>query len=138
MHMGLKKKLIFIVIAVGAIPLVLAMIISYHQGNKSLMKVIGSSFKALAFETSTKIDLLMKEEILKISRIARHPTLILSVTENNKFLEKVPLSEIGQELREQTLAWGNQDLQGASPANNRASRVLKDFLKNDPYASENT
>ena len=138
MHMGLKKKLIFIVIAVGAIPLILAMIISYHQGNKSLMKVIGSSFKALAFETSTKIDLLMKEEILKIARIARHPTLILSVTENNKFLEKVPLSEIGQELREQTLAWENQDLQDASPANNRASRVLKDFLKNDPYASENT
>lgn len=138
MHMGLKKKLIFIVIAVGAIPLVLAMIISYQQGNKSLMKVIGSSFKALAYETSTKIDLLMKEELLKITHLAKHPTLILSVTEHNKFLEKVPLSEIGQELREQTLAWKNQDLQGTSPANNRASHVLKDFLKNDPYASENT
>jgi len=138
MRMGLKNKLIFIVIAVGTIPLVLAMILSYHQGNKSLMEVIGSSFKALAFETSTKIDLLMAEEIKKISHLAKHPTLILWVTEHNKFLEKVPLSEIGRKIQEQSQAWSEQKPQPLSPTTNRASHVLKDFLKNDPYASDNT
>ncbi len=56
---GLKRKLILIMIGVGTIPLVLAMIISYVQGNKSLTQVIGSSIQALAYETSTKIDLLV-------------------------------------------------------------------------------
>ena len=58
--MGLKNKLIAIVIGVGTVPLILAMIFSYLQGNKSLTQVIGASFQALAYETSTKIDLLMK------------------------------------------------------------------------------
>ena len=39
---GLKSKLIRVMILVGALPLILAMIISYIQGNKSLRKVIGS------------------------------------------------------------------------------------------------
>ncbi len=45
---GLKSKLIFTMMVVGTLPLLLAIIISYLQGNKSLQEVIGASFQALA------------------------------------------------------------------------------------------
>ncbi len=136
--MGLKNKLIAIVIGVGTVPLILAMIFSYLQGNKSLTQVIGSSFQALAYETSTKIDLLLKEEIHKITHLASHPTLVLWVTEQNKFLEQTPLPKIKQELREQSQAWKERNPQPLSPTTNRANKVLNGFLKNEPHALENT
>ena len=132
--MGLKNKLIAIVIGVGTVPLILAMIFSYLQGNKSLTQVIGSSFQALAYETSTKIDLVLKEEIHNIAHLSRHPTLVLWVTQHNKYLEQIPLSKIDQEIQEQSQAWNDQDSQPLSPTINNASKVLKGFLKTDPYA----
>ena len=136
--MGLKNKLIAIVIGVGTVPLILAMIFSYLQGNKSLTQVIGASFQALAYETSTKIDLLLKEEIHKITHLANHPTLILWVTEQNKFLKQTPASEIDQEIQKQSQAWNDRNTPPLSPTVNRASKVLRGFLKNEPHASENT
>ena len=138
LRMGLKNKLIAIVIGVGTVPLILAMIFSYVQGNKSLTQVIGASFQALAYETSTKIDLLMKEEIHKITHLTSHPTLVLWVTQQNKYLEQIPLSKIDQEIHEQSQSWKNQTPHPLSPATNRASQVLKGFLKTDPHASQNT
>ena len=136
--MGLKNKLIAIVIGVGTVPLVLAMIFSYLQGNKSLTQVIGASFQALAHETSTKIDFLLKEEINKITHLAHHPTLALWVTQQNKYLKQTPPSKIEQEIRQQSQAWSKQEPLSLSPTTNRASRILNNFLKNDPHASENT
>jgi len=138
LRMGLKNKLIAIVIGVGTVPLILAMLFSYLQGNKSLTQVIGASFQALAYETSTKIDLLMKEEVHNITHLASHPTLVLWVTQQNKYLEQIPLSRTDQEIRQQSQAWSQQKPLPLSPTTNRASQVLKGFLKTDPYASENT
>ncbi len=138
MRMGLKNKLISIVIAVGTIPLILAMILSYHQGNKSLRQVIGSSFQALAFETSTKVDLLLKEEIHKITHLTSHPTLFLSVDEPSVFPGPVLSPETGMGIREQSQAWRDRKPQPDSPTTNRVSHVLRDFLKRDQYAAENT
>jgi len=138
LRMGLKNKLIAIVIVVGTVPLILAMIFSYLQANKSLTQVIGASFQALAHETSTKIDLLLKEEISKITHLASHPTLALWVTQQNKYLGKTHPSKIEQEIQEQSQAWSKQIPLPLSPTTNRASQVLSDFLKNEPNTPENT
>ena len=138
LRMGLKNKLIAIVIAVGTVPLILAMIFSYVQGNKSLTQVIGASFQALAYETSTKIDLLMNEEIHNIEHLTSHPTIALWVTQSNSYLETIPPSKKDREIREQTQAWNNRKIPPLSPATNRASQVLKGFLKTDTHASKNT
>ena len=138
LRMGLKNKLIAIVIGVGTVPLILAMIFSYLQGNKSLTQVIGASFQALAHETSTKVDLLLKEEINKLTHLAGHPTLALWVTQQNKHLKKTSPSKIDQEIQEQSQAWSQHEPLSLSPTINRASHVLNDFLKNNPHALENT
>ena len=138
LRMGLKNKLIAIVIGVGTVPLILAMIFSYLQSNKSLTQVIGASFQALAHETATKVDLLLKEEINKLTHLAGHPTLALWVTQQNKHLNKTSPSKIDQEIQAQFQAWSQHEPLSLSPTTNRASQVLSDFLKNSPHASENT
>jgi len=80
---GLKNKLIWTMLGVGALPLMLAMILSYFQGTKSLQGVIGASFKALAYETSTKIDLLIEGEISSNIRHAAHPVIRSTIKDFN-------------------------------------------------------
>jgi hypothetical protein len=58
---------------VGTLPLILAIIISYVQGNKSLQEVIGSSFEALAYETSNRLDRILQEEIDRNAYLQQKP-----------------------------------------------------------------
>ncbi|MCF8720031.1 PAS domain-containing sensor histidine kinase [Nitrospina gracilis] len=126
---GLKNKLIAMVIGVGTIPLVLAMAWSFFQGNASLTQVIGSSFKALAYETSTKIDLLIKDEFQKMRHWASHPTLIVNVKGNNR-----TTPEPANSLNDITAA----PLTYKDILENGASRVLQNFLRDDLSAVEST
>ena len=91
---GLKNKLIWTMLGVGALPLMLAMILSYLQGTKSLQGVIGASFKALAYETSTKIDLLIDGEVSRNIRHAAHPSIRSAITGfNQKLLALDPVAQ---------------------------------------------
>lgn len=118
---GLKGKLIQVMIIVGTLPLLLAMVVSYVQGNKSLKGVIGSSFKALAYETSTKVDFMMKEEIHKNSHLASHPHLALSLIQQN------PSSQ--EELNSASLLWQSEDTRMHSLLQNPTSQLLQSFLE---------
>ncbi|MBI4388909.1 MAG: GHKL domain-containing protein [Nitrospinae bacterium] len=135
---GLKGKLIRVMIVVGALPLLLAMIFSYVQGNKSLKDVIGSSFKALAYETSTKIDFMLREEIKKNFRMVNHPTIILSIREQNR-LDKILTESRGEDgFLENARAWGAQESRMNALLQSAASRLLSGFLEMDHNAAKST
>lgn len=129
---GLKSKLVRMVIVVGAIPLVLAMMWSYFQGTESLTQVIGASFKALAYETSTKIDLLIKDEFQKIRHWASHPTLVLGVQDQKK-ADSSPVPQPFNGLPGPRLPPTYDELLDNGP-----SRVLKSFLRDDFGTQEPT
>lgn len=135
---SLKWKLVGLVILVGSIPLVLAMVFSYIQGNKSLENVIGSSFKALALEASKNIDLIVLEEVSKIHQISRHPTILLSVQEQNRTLDSIPPLGFDTFLREQSKLWKDGDDLFNSLVKRVASRVLISFNSQDINRSEIT
>ncbi|HIJ50666.1 MAG TPA: hypothetical protein HPP54_06400 [Nitrospinae bacterium] len=97
---GLKNKLVWTMLGVGALPLMLAMILSYLQGTKSLQGVIGASFKALAYETSTKIDLLIQGEIERNIRLASEKTIQNFILESNQKLYLLDSSVKDQLLAE--------------------------------------
>ena len=129
---GLKAKLIRVFILVGAIPLLFAVVSSYIQGNQSLIQVIGASFQALAYETSTKVDLLINQERKKIKHFAGHPTLILAVREQNRVLQNMPPGSRVILLKEQEELW--RESAGNHPDSiikRGANRVLQSFIKND-------
>ncbi len=114
---------------VGTLPLLLAIIISYVQGNKSVQEVIGASFEALAFETSNRLDRIIQEEVDRNAYLASHPTLILTAKANSQAMENSDSTELdsGELLKEMD-----------SLLNNGGSRVLKTFLKGKTPAIEAT
>jgi two-component system, NtrC family, sensor kinase len=124
---GLKNKLIWTMLGVGALPLMLAMILSYLQGTKSLQGVIGASFKALAYETSTKIDLLIDGEISKNIRHAAHPDIQSAILAFNRaFLT------LDSTIRKNNIQEGERDrAAGLSQPllETEASRTLQSFQK---------
>ncbi|MBT3921894.1 MAG: PAS domain-containing protein [Nitrospina sp.] len=120
---GLKNKLIWTMLGVGALPLMLAMILSYLQGTKSLQGVIGASFKVLAYETSTKIDLLIEGENSRNIRHAAHPIIRSTVQGFNQSLLALDSVTREQNIQEQTLGSSRSHLK------EEASRILQSFLK---------
>jgi len=135
---GLKSKLILSMIGVGTLPLLLAMVISYLQGTKSLQNVIGASFQALATATATKIDFIMKEEIKRNTRLASHPTLILTVRERYRRTSQMNDAELKIQFQNQAELWKSKEPNQKSLLNNSGSRILKSFLKRDPLSEEST
>ncbi len=135
---GLKSKLILSMVGVGTLPLLLAMGISYLQGTKSLQNVIGASFQALATETATKIDFMMKEEIKKSTRLASHPTLILTVRERYRQTSQLKEAGLKEQFRNQAEMWKSKDPTNNRLLDNSGSRILKSFLKRDPHSEEST
>ena len=126
---GLKNKLVWTMLGVGALPLMLAMILSYLQGTKSLQGVIGASFKALAYETSTKIDLLIQGEIERNIRLASEKTIQNFILESNQKLYLLDSSVKDQLLAEPKENWENHDDKNKSLLYEDSSKVLKRYLR---------
>ena len=135
---GLKNKLILTMIAVGTLPLLLAMGLSYVQGNKSLQNVMGSSFQALAYETSTKLDFIMKEEIEKDIRLTTHPTLLLKARAHSQITWDLEPDRFNELFAEQAELWAKKDPSMEHILNNNGSRVLRSFLKQDTISNRTT
>ena len=117
---GLKSKLILMMMVVGTLPLLLAIIISYVQGNKSLQEVIGASFQALAFETSSRLESIIQEEIERNAYLASHPTLILTAKANSETMANSVSTNLDSQVTAEEME---------SITNNAGSRILKTFLK---------
>ncbi len=125
---GLKNKLIWTMLVVGALPLILAMILSYLQGTKSLQGVIGASFKALAYETSTKIDLLIQGEIIAHDRLSSNKVIQSSVLKSNQELLFLDSLQRKRVLAQEKADWENLK-ENANPLYYEdSSKVLKNFL----------
>ena len=114
---------------VGTLPLLLAIIISYFQGNKSLQEVIGASFQALAFETSSRLESIIQEEIDRNAYLASHPTLILTAKANSEAMANSGATELESQMAGEEID---------SLISNAGSRILKTFLKGKTPAIEAT
>jgi len=125
-------------LVVGTLPLLLAMVISYIQGTKSLQNVIGASFQALATETATKIDFIMTEEIKKNIRLASHPTLVLTVRERFRVTSKMDKTELTRQFENKAEEWKTKGLGLDTLLNNSGSRILKSFIKRYPDLQTST
>jgi len=138
MQKGLKTKLICIMVGVGAIPLLLAMIIAYLQGNKSLEEVIGNSFKALAFETSTKIDYLLENEIAHNRRLAKQLAPLASALKANRAPENMDSPSLKSFFSKQSRLWSGKDKTMKYLLENPLAKILRNFLKENTVSPQST
>ena len=134
----LRKKLIKVMILVGVLPLLLSMVIAYIQGHKSLQEVIGASFQALAYESANKTRFLMEEEIDRNKRLAKHPTLILTIQNYNRKYKNLTPEEVEVNNASNAKLWSEKAPAMDYVKNNSVSRILTSFLKSNDLFLEST
>ncbi len=135
---GLKTKLILLMVGVGVFPLILGMLFSYSQANKSLHDVIGSNFQALAYETADKVNLIINEEILRNIRIADFPGIIQSVREQNTKNQGLNDSLKASHFFNESLEWSHH-VYGVHPLlENKGSLALKTSMNEFTPSNEST
>jgi len=135
---GLKNKLIWTMLGVGALPLILALILSYLQGTKSLQGVIGASFKALAYETSTKIDLLIQGEIIAHDRLSYNKVIRDSILRSHQKLRFLDSLQRKRVLEQERIDWENPDRKTKPLHFEDSSKILQSFLKRNTPSSRAT
>ena len=116
-------------LGVGALPLILAMVLSYFQGTKSLQGVIGASFKALAYETSTKIDLLIQGEIIAHDRLSSDKVIRDSILNSHQKLRFLNSLQRERVLAQEKSDWESPAIKSKSLHYEDSSNILKNFLK---------
>lgn len=116
-------------LAVGAVPLMLAVVLSYTQGTKSLQGVVGASFKALAYETSTKIDLLIQGEVDRNVRLASEKDIRDSILKANQKSALVSPTIRNSELAEKISLWEDPGKKISALLDEDSNKTLKTFLK---------
>jgi len=126
---GLRNKLIWNMLAVGAVPLMLAVVLSYTQGTKSLQGVVGASFKTLAYETSTKIDLLIQGEVDSNVRLASEKDIRDSILKANQKSSLFSPTLRNSALAEKISAWEDPEKKISSLLDENSNKTLKTFLK---------
>ena len=131
---GLKNKLLTSMMIAGILPLVLGMVLSYVQGNKSLRYVIGSNFETLARETANKIDFVIDREIAKNHQTTLDPNLIQWVEKQNASLTDPAKFEAdfinsSQEAKERAIQ---------SAIENTGTQALLIFLTEADHSNEST
>lgn len=130
-NVSLKSRIILWVIGGGALPLLLGMLISYDQSHKSLEEVIGSSFQALAQESSGKVDFILREELERIKTLARHPVLIKTLEQENAALQELEKAPKELLLKKQSSEWQAHSRSAEALTLNPGSTVLKQFNEED-------
>ncbi len=73
---GLKAKLIVSMLLVGVLPLLVGLVMAFLQGTREIQEVSGMSFEALATEAARKLDLVIRDELTRTSRIASDPLIV--------------------------------------------------------------
>lgn len=128
---SLKTKLILFTIAVGALPLVLGLFLSYIQGDKLMLNAIGSNFHSIARETSTKIDYILGEEPTQNIRLANSSKIIKAVQDHNSALQRINADQIENHITEDGRDWLAGGPKAEALLKNPGSLALKEFLQSD-------
>ncbi len=108
---GLRRKLIVSMLLVGAVPLAVGLAMAFFQGTKEIREVSGTSFEALATETARKIDLILSDELSKISQITTDVNIIQALE-----VRRDQFADYGDEalqalIAQETKEWTDEDPQ---------------------------
>lgn len=120
----------------GIFPLLLGMLLSYIQSNKSLRDVIGSNFHTVAKETANKIDFVIEKELAKNRQTTLHPNIINWVEKQNALSEGDSLTRIEADFASASAAWKKKKIQ--SLIENSGTKELLSSLTEPSHSSAST
>lgn len=106
---GLKGKLTLSILAVGALPLAVGMVLVFLQGTRELQELMGANFSGMARETARRLDLLLAEEVERTARIAADARIVQALQARQERLKAQPGDGPLEELKGRWQA-GDPDL----------------------------
>ncbi|MFZ5876066.1 MAG: ATP-binding protein [Nitrospirota bacterium] len=78
---GLKGRLVSLTLVVGTVPLVLGIGTAYLQGTRELHATIGANFAGLATESARKLDLVVHDEVARLTQVAQDRLIVDALIE---------------------------------------------------------
>lgn len=106
---GLRLKLILSMLLVGVLPLLVGLSMAFWQGSREIREVSGESFKALATEAARKLDLLVAEEVTRMSRIASDPALVRELEHRRDLVQNLAPGTQAVTAHDQAALWQSKD-----------------------------
>ncbi|MBI5180874.1 MAG: PAS domain S-box protein [Nitrospirae bacterium] len=67
---GIQRRIIISMLIIGIIPLVAGLYLTYLDGTNAVRNSIGANFQEMAKETANKVDMVIKNEIIGVQRLA--------------------------------------------------------------------
>ena len=80
---GIGKRVVASILIVGILPLVVGLYMTYLDGTTTRRNSIGISFQEMAKETANKIDLVIKQEVVDVQRLAISPDIRSKIKDRN-------------------------------------------------------
>ncbi len=106
---GLTKKLVLSMLAVGALPLLIGLLLAFYQGMQSIREVNGASFEALATETARKLDLVIGEEFSRTALLTTNVHIVKLLEDRRDALSEFSETAIAEVLHNEQESWKSQD-----------------------------
>lgn len=129
---GIQRKLIWVTLLVGSLPVILGLTLAYQKGKEELQEAIGSNFVGLAQQAADKADLVVSNEVKNLLILAANPELIAMAAWSHKTHSGKNLETLRQELLIQSSEWeqarasgGNQHPILKNPGSSYLSNVTK-------------
>ena len=80
---GIGKRVVASILVVGILPLVVGLYMTYLDGTTIRRNSIGASFEEMAKKTANDIDLVIKQEVVDVQRLAISPDIRSSIKDRN-------------------------------------------------------
>lgn len=78
---GIRKRVVVSMLVVGILPLVIGLYLTYREGTTTRKNSIGTRFQEIAKDTASKIDMVIKKEVINVQRFAISPDIRKAVKE---------------------------------------------------------
>ncbi len=133
---GLRKKIVLAFLAVGFIPVLVGLLVTYWNGTLHLRESMGQNFQGLANEASRKIDLVIEREIEGKRHLAAATEILDDLKTSNGQYERVSDYDVAQVMSERRDLWGSGHLSSFKQAIllTKTSSLLRSYMRTKSVA----
>lgn len=128
---GLRKRIVLSFLAVGFLPLLVGLLVTYWTGTLHLRESMGQNFQGLASEASRKIDLVLEREIEGKRHLSVATEILADLEASNRRRNQLSDDDLARVLTEERNRWegGQNDPFKRRILSSKASSLLRSYMR---------
>ncbi len=123
---SLQRKIITAIVMVGLLPLTLLLALTYVEEHRALRNTTGASFKEVAVEAASRIEMHVTRGMNEAQQLAATPFLRTAVTEANRSYEGKNAKSIQDIIKDWQQRWKQRDKRSEFPL--FINRIVTNYL----------